>query len=358
MEARKPDVKPLRHALTAPVRAQARHLADGWNRFWFTPADPTTLGAIRICTGLTLLYVYLACTPALLDFIGPHAWVDARAMEQVHGLGQDAPSAWQRMAQGSWGWSVWTYIRQPALIWVVHAGFLGALVCYTLGLYARTSAVVVWLGHLSFVHRSFMTWFGMDSILAMMTFYLLFGPTGAALSLDSVRARRRGRTAGPKPSWPANLVIRAIQVHVCVVYLCAGLAKLQGARWWDGTAVWLVLLQPEMAPHDLGWLAWLGDWPCLLLSNLGVLLTLFMEIGFAFLIWNRTLRPLMLLLAVLLHAGIGLFMAMDAFGAIMLTGCLSFVSPAALRGCLDKLGKRCVRLQPGADRPRQCRRAA
>ena len=28
-----------------------------WKGFWFRPADPTTLGFIRICTGLLVLYI-------------------------------------------------------------------------------------------------------------------------------------------------------------------------------------------------------------------------------------------------------------------------------------------------------------
>ena len=54
-----------------------RNLLAGWDRFWFTPADPATLAAVRICTGLVLLYTHLTCTFDLLSFVGPDAWVDA-----------------------------------------------------------------------------------------------------------------------------------------------------------------------------------------------------------------------------------------------------------------------------------------
>ena len=32
---------------------------DGWNRFWFTPTDPATLGLIRILAGSMLFYTHL-----------------------------------------------------------------------------------------------------------------------------------------------------------------------------------------------------------------------------------------------------------------------------------------------------------
>ena len=28
-----------------------------WDRFWFRPSDPTTIGLIRLCTGLVVVYV-------------------------------------------------------------------------------------------------------------------------------------------------------------------------------------------------------------------------------------------------------------------------------------------------------------
>ena len=342
--------------LRPPLRRRWANLAAGWDHFWFTPADPTPLAAIRICTGLVLLYTYAACTPALLDFIGPHAWVDGTAIEQLRQLGQNAPAADGSQTTRWWGHSVWFYVQQPAVLWLGHVVFLAAVVSFTLGLFSRSAAVVVWLGHLSFVHRGFSHGSGMDTVLAMLTFYLLFAPTGAALSLDRLRQRRRS-PSGPEPSWAANVIIRMIQVHTCVIYLFAGLSKLQGARWWDGTAVWIVMMLPEFAPADVGWLAGWGEWPWLIVSQLGVLLTLGLEISFVFLIWQRPLRPVLLFLAVLMHGGIGLFMGMGPFGAAMLTGCLSFVAPATLVRLLERGRIQTGQQQPAPARDRR-RRAA
>jgi hypothetical protein len=312
-----------RRAMTV-ILERVRRWRDGWNRFWFTPTDPTTLGAVRVCTGLVLLYSYLACTPNLSTFIGPNAWIDAEALAAIRG--DDGPAgAW-------WGWSVYVLASQPWAVRLAYSLFLAGIVAFTLGWRTRTASVIVWAGHLSFVHRAFLTWSGMDSILAMLTFYLTLAPSGAALSLD----QRRRRTL-PTPSWDANVGVRLIQVHMAVVYLCAGLAKLQGARWWDGTAVWSVMTMQEFAPFDVTWLGRFGDVPCLLISNVGVLLTLAFEIGFIFLIWNPALRPMLLATAVVLHAGIGLLMGMSAFGAAMLAGCLAFVEPAAVKAAIDRL---------------------
>jgi tetrahydromethanopterin S-methyltransferase subunit E len=44
--------------LGRPIRA----CVDGWNTFWFTPADPTVLGLVRIVTGLVLLHSLILTT--------------------------------------------------------------------------------------------------------------------------------------------------------------------------------------------------------------------------------------------------------------------------------------------------------
>ena len=69
-----------------------------WNRFWFEPVDATTLCALRICTGLVLLYSYLSCAPRLLNLIGPDAWIDARAIAELRAQSQSDPSLFARIS--------------------------------------------------------------------------------------------------------------------------------------------------------------------------------------------------------------------------------------------------------------------
>ena len=45
-----------------------RAARDGWNRFWFTPSDPATLGLIRILAGAMLLYTHVVWTLGLERF--------------------------------------------------------------------------------------------------------------------------------------------------------------------------------------------------------------------------------------------------------------------------------------------------
>ena len=55
------------------------------------------------------------------------------------------------------------------------------------------------------------------------------------MARTSPRGRRERRTV--EPLIGANLAIRLIQVHMCVIYLFSGLGKLKGDTWWEGSAI-------------------------------------------------------------------------------------------------------------------------
>ena len=61
--------------LTAAA-SHLQRLGSAWNRFWFTPGDPTVLGAIRILTGVITFYTLFCYTFDLQEQVGDHAWLD------------------------------------------------------------------------------------------------------------------------------------------------------------------------------------------------------------------------------------------------------------------------------------------
>ena len=67
-------------SITAPI--PYRSPWQRWKDFWFHPADPTTLGFIRIMTGLLVLYIHLAYSLDLQSFFGPHGWYAGRFIER------------------------------------------------------------------------------------------------------------------------------------------------------------------------------------------------------------------------------------------------------------------------------------
>src|SRR5262249_37790924 len=63
-------MKALKHLL----ELLGRFVRD-WNDFWFKPADPTTLGLIRILAGFLVLYAHIAYSGDLYEFFGKDAWL-------------------------------------------------------------------------------------------------------------------------------------------------------------------------------------------------------------------------------------------------------------------------------------------
>jgi hypothetical protein len=400
-------------------RPPLERMVRGWDRFFFKPADPTTLGMIRICCGLIALYTLVAWAIDLQDFFGEHAWVDLEARNEwrqnvpvyqnpfewimTPGISPDWKESkedeeyvkrWdvhpgQLYSRGTPIWSIWFHVTDPGAMVAVHAAIMLIVFLFTIGFCTRVTSVLTWFGMLSYIHRSPTTVFGVDTMMTIALLYLMIGPSGAALSVDRLikrwwltrRALRQARLAReegsgsgavhipPLPVQPqvsANLAMRLFQIHVCIIYLAAGLSKLQGRSWWTGEAIWGTLANYEFAPMQYpfykSFLVFLSEhrlfWEIFMTA--GTVFTLAFEIGFAFLVWNRHTRWVIIAMAVTLHGGIGLFMGLKTFSLMMLTLVMSFVPPEVMRRWLRAVswGPRGMRLYFPLAVPRATRAAA
>jgi hypothetical protein len=305
----------------------ARSFAEGWNQFWFTPADPSLLGVLRILTGLMLLYTHAVWGLVLGDFFGPTAWLSPQLVHAIQ--------------EHQYTYSFWWLVPEDG-IWPAYATSMGILVLFTVGLWTRVTSVLSLVVVISFAHRAPEAMFGLDQINAMLTLYLAIGPSGHALSVDRLIALRKSRSNLPRPSVGANLALRLINVHMCVIYLFAGLSKLQGEAWWTGEAMWQALANLEYQTADMTWLAW-HPWLLNALTHVCVI----WEVSFCVLVWLPRLRPLTLAGAVILHAGIGYCLGMWTFALIMLVGCASFLPGSAVRDLLASMALK--RLSPRSE---------
>jgi hypothetical protein len=255
---------------------------------------------------------------ALTDFFGPQGWLSRDAVLTV---------------KATYSWSYLWWIESPAALWTAHIAALIVLALLTVGLYSRVMSVLAFIITVSYFGRAQGALFGLDQINLMLSMYLMVGPSGGAYSLDRLLARRAGKIdRAARPSIAANIAIRLIQVHLCIIYLFAGTAKLMGPAWWNGTAMWQAVASLEYQSLDMTWLA---HWPLVL--DLLTHLTIFWELSYSALIWPRATRPVMLALAVPLHMGIAFCLGMITFGLVMLIANVAFVPPHLVRRLLDRL---------------------
>jgi hypothetical protein len=360
------------------------------NRFWFNPADPTTLGLIRIGAGLVVLYIHLVYFGNLQDYFGKNSWFDVatanefrnefpveypRASTQTDdpraalesrsftpeekAKRQEYSQRWEDVdpallaSQGYDTWSIWFHVTNPAWMTVIALSMLVVMLLFTLGFCTRVTAALTWMSALSFIHRNQTVLYGVDSIMSVLLLYLMIGPSGAALSLDRWlarrwKARRTGQRAGgildatpPAPSVGANFALRLMQIHFCIIYFASGTSKLQGYGWWGGTALWAVYANPEFAPLHLrlyrDFVQYMADhlWFRETLLNGGAAFTIVLELSLPFLIWIRRWRPYLIGAAVLLHTGIGVIMGLTTFSLLMLCLLLAFIPGEAVRRALQ-----------------------
>lgn len=305
--------------VTGYFRELVRTAVQCWNRFWFSSADPATLGLVRLLAGSMLLYTHLVWGLALDAFFGREAWV--------------SPAAAASLLRGDSAWSYWWLVESRWLLWTLHVLALGVFFLMAIGLFSRVVTVLAFLIAVSYANRVPGALFGLDQINCMLAMYVMLGPSGAAFSVDRLlAARRAGRPLAPAaPSTSANLAVRLLQAHMCIIYFFAGLSKMQGATWWAGNALWGAFANLEYQTLDMTWLA---SWP--LLVAFTSQFTAWWELSFVVLIWPRVLRPLVLAVAIPLHLGIGICLGMMTFGLVMLIGCISFVPPEWIRAILDR----------------------
>jgi len=295
---------------------------EAWDRFWFTPADPIPLAIVRIVAGTLLAW---SCAVWLMDvdaFFGPHGWL------------RDG-DVW-RMNDQPWQWSWFFAFSSPTAVRVLVLITLVAAACLAAGLATPVAAWVSLVGFLAAVNRTPLTIFGFDDALGMLLIPVAIGPSGAVLSLD----RRLGfATSGDEPSVSANIALRLLQVHLCVVYFFSGIAKLLGASWWEGTALWGAAANSRYRTLDLTWLA---RHP--LLVNLLTLTAVFWEVSYSAIVWPRLTRRLAIAMGIFVHLGIGLAMGMKEFALAMIAANLAFVPATTWRALL-------LRLQTERSRP-------
>ncbi len=306
---------------------------DAWSEFWFTPTNPATLSAIRVFAGAMLFYTHAVWTLDLTAFLGPNGFLPSQLMVDLHqymnGAGPDD------LARANW--SYFYHINSPTVLWIVHILALLVFFLLMIGFFSRTMAVLAYLMAVSYANRVTPgAYFGLDKINCLLAMYLMLGPCGARYSLDRILRLRRGAPREVPPSVSANLAIRLIQIHMCIIYLFSGLGKLQGESWWNGEAVWFSSANLEY--QFLIDMTWLAAYP--MLVNFLTHATVYWELSYCALVWPRLTRPWVLLMAVIVHLGIVVAYGMPTFGLVMLIGNLAFISPETVRRWLDPVANR------------------
>ncbi|MEV8100465.1 HTTM domain-containing protein [Kitasatospora sp. NPDC085879] len=211
---------------------------------------------------------------------------------------------------------------------------------FALGWHTRAVSVLFALVVTSFHSRAVLMTDGGDNLIALMAVYLALTACGRRWSLDSRRARSARPASGPVHPWRRyaepvrsrvavllhNCGMFVIAAQVCILYGSAGLSKVQGSLWRDGTALHYALHLDLFRP-----------WPALsaqadshpLLLTAVCYLTVVVQVAFPFTLFSKVKYTA---LAVLLgmHLGIALLLGLPLFSFAMITADAVFLPDALL----------------------------
>ena len=296
---------------------------------------------IRIATGAMLAYVHAVWCLRLPDFMGKTALIDGELIRRLH--------------RNDFAWSYLWNVDSIALLQLHEGLAILASLCMCFGFLTRLSVPLAWFMTLMVCHRMTGFLFGLDQIVMMLAMYLMIAPAGNVGSIDAWLSRKWTslNTPGHFKRWlfpaaiPSSMVTvatRLIQLHLCVIYLFGGVAKLRGEMWWDGTATWFSAVAYEYQSLDL---TWIGRYP--IFGAILTHVTVFWETFYCALVWPRWSRPIILGLAVAVHGGIALFLGMITFGVMMIVANLAFIEPESIEVWIVRYWRQRVALASGND---------
>jgi hypothetical protein len=282
-----------------------RALIEAWNAFFFAPQSPLPIALFRIVYGLLVIATLALLHPDWLNWYGTHAWMSLSTMHQLE------PGTRLNLFAVIPKSDKWI----SGFFWV----FLGSAVLLTIGFLTRLNSLLVFVCLTSMQQRNLYILHGGDTFLRVAGFFLIFAPAGAALSIDRLIRLWRGKEGvhiQPRSPWAQ----RMIQFELSIMYFATFCAKVKGAPWLQGTAMYYIYHLDEFKRFPMpSWffrprMMKLEGWFALVLEfSLGVL------------IWVKELRYFLLALGVLFHLSLEYSLNIPLFQWDILSAYILFV---------------------------------
>jgi hypothetical protein len=315
--------------------------------FTFLTERPVSLHAasmLRIGYGLLYLVFLLREFPNRDQMWGPDSpWTPSLAREL------------QRQS----GWhSILTLSDSPAYFQTCYALALVVAALFMVGWHTRVLSILFALVVTSFHSRYIFMTDGGDNLIVLMAIYLTLTDCGRRWSLDAQRRRLRTSPRVTKPplatgadSAPArqqvvlvrrmlstllhNCGMFIIAAQVCILYGAAGLYKVQGSLWRDGTAMHYVLNLDLFQP-----------WPALshladshpVLATIAGYLTVLVQVAFPFALFSR-LKYVVLSALLCMHLAIAVLLGLPLFSGAMIVADAVFLPDRLLTRLMYRAGR-------------------
>lgn len=276
-----------------------------WIDRFSRPRGYAGLAAFRIVAGGTILFQYLVNHAQRRFLYGPNGIYPLR-----DGAGDGFPLL--RVSHSI----AWFEI-------VYHAGILAALLwlCGVRTRFTTPACYVLWR---SLDDRNPLLADGGDNLAGLLLFYACFADVSARWSLDArARPRSEPTTVVQKCAGMLhNTALLAMLAQVCLLYAVAGLTKVQGVTWQDGTSIYYAFRTAEFAWPGYSEIIYANPFVLTALSYA----TVAIQVSFPFcVVLHATARRVVLVLAIGFHLGTAAFMGLVTFASFMLAADLLFL---------------------------------
>lgn len=286
------------------LRAALRGFANGWNRFFYAPADLRVSALMRIGFALAVL-INLACWyPDLDRWFSDSGVLTASELYLVQPLER---------------WTILSWFTDSTSVHVIFWVATLQTMLLLLGAGSRINSVCVLVWLLSFQHRNPIILDMQDTLLHLLGWYVALMPTGRVWSLDAYwRGKSLVGETAPAPG------LRLLQIQMTIIFLTAAWFKLLGDPWRNGTALFYVGQLDDYFGRTpaLDW-AFVNPTLVRLMTWSVLVIEIIVPIG----MWFRQTRRWAFLLAVLFHVGNELTMHLFLFHSLMILGWCSFLTP-------------------------------
>ena len=279
----------------------------GLGRWLFERGSAKTAALFRVAFASALLVSQLAVLPDVALYFSDQGVVPNDALAPV------LPDA---------RWSLIHLTGDPTIVRIMHVALLASITAVLFGFGTTISAGVMFVLLVSFRHRNPLIENSGDQIVTIAAFWMVFLDAGRTWSIDAALRRRRGGSS--ERPFRGTFALRMLQIQLCVVYAAATIHKLTLDQWIDGTRMFNVLA------IERDWslpMVWLMDHPMLYRPLTWA--TLVFEGAYPLLVWWRRTRGVMITLAIVFHAAIGVLLMFPFFSLVMIAMQTCFVTPQA-----------------------------
>lgn len=289
-----------------------------WDHFWFAPRKLINLGLMRLLLVGTMLHLYFMRSWNIAYFTDKSFMPRALALESIDDF-----------IRPTFAWFFWP----DSMAGTVHAIYVLLLLLLFLGVGGRVVAMAAWVLHMGFLDRNYAAIFGADVICGVFLFYLAFTDSCARLSVLNLFNRKK--PIRMESDFVTSAMMRMMQFQLCIIYAYTGFEKLKGASWWDGTALWSVLANPQMVDHDWTFLRHVP-----IVIALGSFTSVIFEIYFPAAMLQPKFRKIWLTVGIFFHLTIGILMGLLHFSFVMISVYFLFMQPELLERVLTNIKRR------------------